>query len=131
MTKSEFGKGLVVCLVKFAEHIMDMRFFLDMYEKMRKQSSNPELFTESTAIELWASGASDHLYEIEVPKGEDWNEIRGKVHELRDKGLVMRNGFDSKNVWTQADATKLGELAREIAFMIDRKLGLKPEMGEC
>ena len=129
MPKSEFGKGLVICLVKFAEHMMDLRYYLGMYERMRKESNHPDLFSESKAIELWANAASDHLYDIEAPKGKEWDEIRKKVGELREKGLVMGHSFASDSVWAQENAEELGEMARDIALMIDRKLGLKPDRG--
>lgn len=124
--KSDFGKGMVICLVKFAEHAMKLYSELESYAKLREGST--DLFSESHAIHAWANGASDHLYEIEVPKGKEWNRIRKKVKTLQDKGLEMGHGFTEKK-WTKEDAIELFELTQDIALMIDRKLGLKPDRG--
>jgi len=88
--KSEFGKGLVICLVKFAEHFMKLEDCLRQYAEMREK--HPDLFTEQEAVEMWANGASDHLYDIEVPEGKDWDEIRIKVDDLKSLGLQMGHG---------------------------------------
>ena len=109
MVKSESGKGLVICLVKFAEH-------------------SEELKIPSTNIYLWANAASDHLYDIEVPEGKEWDKIRGKVKELQCKGLEMGHRPGAKPSFK--DALALKNLAQDIALMIDRKLGLKPQRGQ-
>ena len=125
--ESEFGKGLVICLVKFAEHFMILKNSIDMYKKSNINGRN--LHPESSAVSMWANGATDHLYEIEVPKGKDWDAIRKKVKELQDKGLEMGHGYTRTN-YTEEDANYLMKLTREIAMMIDEKIGLKPDTGE-
>lgn len=127
---SDFGKGLIVCLVKFAEHFMQINETMRLYEKMREDSPNKDLFTESSACEIWANGASDHLYEIEVPEGEDWDEIREKVALLQDRGLTMGHGFNRPRGSATIDQVKdLMKLTREIATLIDEKIGLEPDLG--
>ena len=128
--KSEFGKGLVICLVKFAEHFMKLQNDLETYKKMHKQ--NPKLFAESHAINMWANGASDHLYEIEVPEGKEWDSIRKKVLGLQKTGLDMGHGCGLMGTkkYTKEDVFKLMDLTREIALDIDKKLGLKAEIGQ-
>ena len=116
--ESDFGKGLVICLVKWAEHFMLLTDLCKYFEN----------FSESERIETWANGASDHLYEIEVPEGKEWDRIRKKVKELQDKGLEMGHGFTGKK-WTMEDFGELIELTHEIALMIDKKLGLKAQIG--
>lgn len=125
---SEYGKGLVICLVKFAEHFMKLHSKIELYKRMNKK--NPKLFEESDAISMWANEASDHLYEIEVPKHEGWESIIEKVGLLKDKGLEMRHGFIKEKNYTKEDAQELMNLTREIALMIDTKLGLSPDIGE-
>jgi len=138
--KSDFGKGLVICLVKFAEHFeRDMIFLkirdfengnltdldkqiLEIYGSVEKLISHE--------IEMWANGASDHLYEIEVPKGKGWDKIRIKVKELQEKGLNMGHGFHLSKIWKKEDLFELFNLTRDIALMIDKKLGLNPDVGE-
>ena len=118
-TESEFGKGLVICLVKFAEHFMVFGRQLEEYKKAGLK--------ELGCVEVWANGASDHLYEIEVPSEWKNTEIETKVNELKDLGLEMGHGF--KRNHTKDDVEKLFNLTKEIAILIDKKLGLKPEKG--
>ena len=166
--KSEFGKGLVICLVKFANHfsnrntekIYDLKLYYDSNKEKRKEmlKENPKSscnygkrFHEnirfyiqdmlpihngnledliSHEITLWANGATDHLYEIEVPNGKSWNEIRTKVKELKDKGLQMGHGFVENKIYTFDDMKELKDLTFEICLLIDKKLGLKADIGE-
>ena len=174
--KSEFGRGLAICLVKFAEHFEnDMARWIgytDLFyrvlngdrRKLRKYGADVqrgvEIFDKvylkttgsvekglSHLIELWANGASDHLYEIEVPKwcGTRWALKRGRLGipyptrertelwrllgKLRSKGLRMGHGFTGE-VHTYADFTELRELNRKIALELDKKMGLKPDLGK-
>lgn len=84
----------------------------------------------SHEIELWANGASDHLYEIEVPKGKEWNEIKKMVEKLKDKGLLMGHGFKKDIVWKFKDINELKELTLKILLKIDKKIGLEPDVGK-
>ena len=89
MSESEFGKGLVICLVKFAEHFERLHTELETYKKLAEQNpANAELFTESHAVKMWANAATDHLYEIEVPKSWEKTEVGKAIMEL---SLVMEN----------------------------------------
>jgi len=166
--KSDFGKGLVICLVKFAEHQSQHNgAYFPIYQKFIKQtpenkklmlSDNPpsnlnygfpfmqalKNFVRiadnvhkgnyekalSYEIELFMNASSDHLYEIETPKGKDWDKIRVMVKELQNKGLHIGHGFDGKAKWTIEDINELFELNRQIALKIDKKLGLKAEIGK-
>ena len=133
--KSVFGRGLVINLVKFAEHFGKLYYSLE--DEKRWIEKNPTLFSEEHAIQMWANGASDHLYEIKVPRGKDWDEIRGLVIELQAKGLDMGHGSGlmGTKTFTKEDAEKfillleVMLLTRQIALKIDEKIGLKPNMG--
>ena len=125
-TESEFGKGLVICLVKFAEHRETWLNTKKFYGRMREQS--PDLFSESSAVELHFNAAADHLYEIEVPEKWKEKEIGRKVKELQDFGLEIGHSFTGKK-WTEADITKAYTLCQEIAILIDKELGLEAEVG--
>ena len=167
MTKSEFGKGLTVCLGKFLEHFGNQKMrrigFIDMYknkpevEQKAIISDNPpdnlnygeangylRFYIEdmlpiykndidkalSREIESWASGATDHLYEIETPEGKDWDEVRKMVEKLKDMGLKMGHGFKKEHIWETRDINKLIELALRILLEVDKKIGLEPEIGK-
>jgi hypothetical protein len=162
--ESEFGRGLVVCLVKFAEHfnndmakqITDIELYLSKNEDDRKlmRSFKPPSNlnygkrlhdnirflidkmvpihgsiekTHSRNIELWANGASDHLYEMMVPQRWKGTEIEAKVKELTDLGLKIGHGF-TESIWTGEHYRKLWELTKDIAILIDQNIGLKRQV---
>lgn len=164
--KSEFGKGLVICLTKFSEHFENnyvrelqiIKSYLKENEKNKELMTSPNppsglnygkphmdnlrFFMEkevpidgsiekalSMKIELWANGATDHLYEIEVPEQFKRTTLGKKIKMLQDKGLEMGHGFLGK-IWTIEDVEELMNLTREIGVLIDKKLGLKPDIGE-
>lgn len=120
MTKemSEFGKGFIICLVKWAEHF-----------ERRYDEKTETIMGESGSIEMWANGASDHLYDIETPKGPKWNLVRKMVDELKTKGLEMGHGYTGKK-WTKQDVLKLQELTRDIALATDKILGIDGDLGQ-
>jgi len=113
--------------VKFTEHFERVRVIIEKYNKsiIKGINYNPE----RSAISSWANGATDHLYGIEVPKCKDWDAIRKKVDELTVKAFAIRNDYTNTN-YTEKDVIYLRDLSREIALMIDKKIGLKPDIGE-
>jgi hypothetical protein len=125
--QSEFGKGLAICLVKFAEHRYRWVEQKRQFEKMKCE--HPDLFTLSSEVEMHFNGASDHLFEIEVPKEWQDKEIGKKVKELQDFSLEIGHGFASKE-WTEKDIYKAYELCQEIALLLDTEIGLKPDKGQ-
>ena len=118
--QSEFGKGLVICLVKFMEHCATLN---NMLENMGKGKAVP-FMNESEIIKLWANGASDHLYEMYTPDTDEWKDIRAKVKILKDTGLQMGHGFMDSYTYTKASALDLFTLAEDIALDIDHLIGL-------
>jgi len=123
--ESEFGKGLVTCLVKFAGHFDK---YIIMKEKYRILKMD-----EKEVGWMWFNGASDHLYEIEVPKGKDWDKIRKKINYLKSEGLSWGHGNKGFNKSLEENDKKFNELMDltfEIAVDIDKKLGLNAEIGE-
>lgn len=114
---SEFGKGLVTCLVKFAEHSGRWLEFRDSMVK------------ESMAVTMHFNGASDHLYEIEVPDKYKGTAIETKVDKLKHDALRIGHGFTGET-WTQEDVFRLHDLAIEIAMLIDTDFGLEPDKGQ-
>ena len=164
---SEFGKGLIICLVKFAEHFENSMArqlgHFDMFMKLSKEKQDlvrsntpPDNLnygsdvnsqfdwwmktavpiwgtpqkTLSHEIELWLNCASDHLYEIEVPKGKSWDKIRAKVKKLQNKGLEMGHGFQHNKSWKIEDVNELKDLTEQISLMVDKKIGLKSDIGK-
>jgi hypothetical protein len=115
--ESYFGRGLLVCLIKFAEHLGE-----EKYLRLFPSGVNGYVYL--------MNGASDHLLEIEVPKRWKNTELEQKILELRDLSLEMGHGFTGKK-WAKEDFLKLKQLTEEICLTIDRKLGLKDaDLGE-
>lgn len=125
--RSEFGKGLVICLVKFAEHRWRWVETKKLYEEMRQK--HPDLFNESEAVISHFNGASDHLYEIEVPAELRKTKLGKLVNELQSFGLAMGHSFERGKEWSGEDVDKAYSMCQEIALLIDKKLGLKPDIG--
>ena len=86
----------------------------------------------SAEITTWANGASDHLHEIEVPKGKKWDYIREKVKWLQNYGLNMGHGAGlmGEKQYNIKDLRKLRIATEQLFVLIDKKLGLKPNIGE-
>ena len=125
--QSEFGKGLVICLVKFAEHWERLIADVRRYKELAKE--RPDLYSESSAVEIAMNGAGDHLYDIEVPESMKGTEIESMVEELQDKGLKMRLSMQGER-YVFEDAAALFQLARDISLAIDKRLGLDAEIGK-
>jgi len=112
--QSEFGKGLVVCLVKFSQHALELQDLpVDNQPHYR--------------YGMILNGASDHLYEIEVPQGEEWSKVRKDIKALRNKALHLGH---TKIEATRKQVIELFDKAIDIALEIDKLLGLKPDRGE-
>lgn len=158
---SEYGKGLMVCLAKWFQHFGDRRYFnlMCLHEYIEKDERGREgyynnmephlqasitFFLESSSsvfgneerafaneIMMWANAASDHLYEIEVPDGVYWDEVRQLVKELQDKGLDMGHGagLTGRISYTWGDVEELLNLTQKIMIKVDGILGLQPDWG--
>lgn len=146
--ESEFGSGLVVCLLKFSEHFMNSTmnqiWAADRYLKSKNRDgnygraydANIESFKSSVEIwgseekafaqliETWANGATDHLYDLRVPDTWANTELSKKVKELQDKGLKMGHGFTGE-LYTTEDISELRKLVTEIGLEIDKQIGIK------
>jgi hypothetical protein len=161
---SEFGRGLCICLVKFAEHcerdqslgviykwmketpenqkamllenppdklnfgsiLHNLKSFVDIANKIYEGDFKKAM---SHRIEMVMNGASDHLYEIQVPGEPFWDDIRIAVDLLRTKALAMGHGFTGQ-IWTIEDLIEVRQATRDVAMMIDKRLYLEPEEGE-
>lgn len=159
MEQSEFGRGLVICLVKFLEHyhwgmanqVKSVAAYLSLEPERREEVMSSEPFSFqggdwrkdvesflrveaevyggldkgfSSLIHLWANGASDHLYEITVPKRWHRTRLDEIVQQLRDKGINMGHGFPEPRC-TYQDFMELRALAEEAVIWIDQHIGLK------
>jgi hypothetical protein len=57
---SEFGKGFIYNLILFSMHWWRHFESIETYKRIGE--------TEEYGLERWFNGASDHLYELEIPE---------------------------------------------------------------
>ena len=146
MKKSDFGRGLIYNLCLFVKHFENKKFTnLDRYKYLHE---NPEI-TRSKGEQDWLTisihiygslekaisdnvvvfmnAASDHLYEMEIPKFLP-ADLRKKIQRLKETSLDMGHGFKNK-LYTYKDAVKLLDLALEISRNIDCYLTIPSKKG--
>jgi len=125
MTKkqtSEFGKGFIYNLILFSKHWWRASVDMESYEKTFKDKySKGE--ARSKAIDVWFNGASDHFYELEIPKQWKRKKIGKLARWLQDKSLYWGHGFKEKA--TEKDFEEVFEKLEELARLIDKELGVK------
>lgn len=122
---SEFGQGFIYNLVLFAEHFGRV----ELFERMDKEVSGKKI--TPIGASCWFNGASDHLFHIIVPEQFKKTKIGKKVLELQLFALDIGHGkrmMDSSVNWK--DYEKVRTLTKEIAFLIDKKIGIKPIKAE-
>jgi hypothetical protein len=130
MTESDFGAGYATCLRQFVNHEQRLEGFLAM-------SLEP-----SMRLDLWANGASDHLYDLMQPRGISDDE-RERADALRSRMIHIGHGFAPDSRTTESEirmwiATAHELLAKleaptstlEEAMRVDRAMGLHPDAGQ-
>jgi hypothetical protein len=147
--ESEFGKGLIVCLVKFSEHLMnsqmqrigsvehwlknkdrqdrygsDYNSDIEQFKRVELKIYGEYKKAFSKLIESWANGATDHLYDMQVPTEWENTELAKKVAELKDLGLTMGHSF-TETLWDIEDIKKLRRIVTEISLELDKRIGIK------
>ncbi len=136
--KSEYGKGMVTCLIYFAQHVgrlNDLWLIVADYEENKRL---PEDWQEDleiwhtfegllgSKIIGWVYAAQDHLGEIEIPKSVRWNTVRDKIKVFEE--LVYGCRVPLK-LPTLDDYSSIIDLLNNIAIEIDKVIGLKPKIG--
>jgi hypothetical protein len=106
---SEYGKGFVYSLILFAKHFENQKYDKD--------------------YSLWFNGASDHLFELKIPKQFKNTQIGKKAKELQELALSLGHGDRMMDKNCENDFFKVIELTKEIGILIDKKLGIKPIRG--
>jgi hypothetical protein len=140
---SEFGRGCLTCLVGFLDHKSQVeRWFTDHVAAFDKADAvTPEMRESFDQIIkragwMWANGASDHLYELEVPKRLRRKPIANKLRRFKDKWLKIGHGYSMSGGMFGGDGRPTRDevmeglyecerLALEVAAELDRMLGLE------
>jgi len=110
--KSEFGRGLTYCLGLFL-----------MHERQRQK------FEDSKWAHLWFNGASDHLYELNIPDNFP-DSLKKRIKIFQKKCLEWGHGFPKKQAEIKDVYWALNE-AKTILRLIDKNvLNVNTEKGE-
>jgi len=126
--KSEFGKGLCYCLGMFLEHAGKLHSQLEFYRTMREKHKEEGLFTESSAINIWFNGASDHFYDLQWEQAP--KHLRKRCKKLMDKSLDIGHGFGEAEMnCTVKDAHWAIKESKDLLRLIDKSNGISVERG--
>jgi hypothetical protein len=147
--KSEFGQGYAVCLIQFLFHAPRLDEYVKDYADMRAKGVHAELFTDEHAVEMWADGAVDHLWDIRRPRrwisasswqrakqlrdrmgAAKWSRFEGgrfTVDDMRDalneaRSLLIEFAFEAKQPAPETF---------DAAWALDESAGLKPLRGDA
>ena len=139
---SAFGAGYATCWFQFLNH----RARLDSMVRRYAAMGRPDLFDEASAVEMWANGASDHLYDLHHPRrGVPRAEWMAAL-ALASRAIDIGHGFLASS---KSDAAEAGGLLTQADFLLgllrerghevstlaeamatDQALGLRPDRGE-
>lgn len=129
MEKSEFGRGLSYCLGLFLCHSErsfsgDTKYEEEMDERSKKYGKVEDY---SYSTEMWFNGASDHLYDLEIP--EDLSKsLKSRLKRFQEKVLHWGHGFG--NDATKKDKHWAIQEAKDLLRLIDKAHGIKVEKGQ-
>ena len=127
-TSSEFGKGVAYCLGLFLAHADRFRSEKQTYKHLNRATVAKELHATYSTIETerWFSGASEHLYGLQVTSAP--KVIRKRLTTFRDKCVAWGRGFelDRKSTPTKKDFEWAIREAKDLLFELDRLSGVKP-----
>lgn len=135
--QSEFGRGLLVCLLSFIDHksqILEMFFSVD--HGQTPTASFGYKSWEEYYGHLWANGASDHLFELKIPKQLEGTPLGKEILAFKEKWLEIGHGYGEpskgatkKEIYDALQQCK--KMTLEIAAEIDKALGIKDaEVGQ-
>ena len=113
---TDFGQGFIYCLINFAKHFDKVFATLESYGKSG--------LDKEQAYSIWINGASDHLYDLELPKNLPIP-IKKMVKELKD--IALDYGHGSKMMIGMSEKTYkcLRGMLDNIALAIDKWLEVK------
>ena len=128
--ESEFGKGFLYPLMLFAEHKGGLKHQIELYVQLCESTGKPDLFTEGSAILLWFNGASDHLYDLEIPIQFKDTEIGNRIEAIVEYAFERGHGsLMGTETTTLKDVIAMFDELHEIMMLIDKSMGITPIKG--
>ena len=113
---TEFGQGFIYCLINFAKHFDKVFGTLESYRKSG--------LDEKSVYSLWINGASDHLYDLELPKNLPIP-IKKMVKELQNIALDYGHGSKMMTGMSKKTYKCIREMLNNITLAIDKWLEVK------
>jgi hypothetical protein len=90
---SEFGQGYITCLFQYTNHHKRLGEYLVSFGPTKL----PEWDSEQHAVEMWANGASDHLYGLRRPvrhvTQKEWDRAQAMAGQALDWGHGFRGTY--------------------------------------
>lgn len=111
---TDYGKGFIYNLILFAKHYGSILYY-------------KHILPETIAYEVWFNGATDHLKELEIPKVWKRKKIGKLAKQFTEKCFKLCNEITP----TTKDFMEVFKLLEELAFLVDKELGLKPIKADC
>lgn len=120
MGKSEFGKGLTYCLALFLCHSEREYWSRDEDNEIKKIMDRAD---------MWFNGASDHLYDLEIPDNLPLN-LKKRLAKLCSKSIHWGHGFDMGDTPTKDDKKWAIQEAKDLIRLIDKFHGIETIKGD-
>ena len=122
MKTSEFGKGLCYCLALFLCHSEREFWTRDFIKK-------DDIRNIINRVDMWFNGASDHLYELEIPDKLPLD-LKKRLAELCHKAIHWGHGFDENDKPTEEDKIWAIQEAKDLIRLVDKHFGVKTQKGD-
>jgi hypothetical protein len=119
-TQSEFGRGLLTCLLAFIEHRSQVERFFDPAAL---------LTSHGIAGAMWANGAADHLLDLEIPPRLRGTDLSVRLKAFQKRWIHFRSMMSDSGEPTKEQILigleECGNLILEIAVELDKILGIE------
>lgn len=116
---SEFGKGLTYCLGLFLCH-SERDYLITENDKEKMIINKPH---------MWFYGASDHLFDLQIPKTLP-KVLQKRLKEFQRKCLIWRLPMMQEDKATEEDRIWAVDEAKELLRAVDRYYGIKTIKGD-
>ncbi len=118
---SDFGRGLCYNLGLFLEHA-EHGFLVNVMRRAESKAINEHI------PETWFNGASDHLFDLEIPKTLPAS-LQKRLKRFQKKVLNWGHGFPKKKA-TEKNMEWATQEAKDLLRLIDEIHGIKTKKGD-
>lgn len=123
METSEFGSGFIYCLINFAKHFDKVMVEYDNIQRLGNAYLTKHVYS------TWINGASDHLYELEIPKNLP-EPLKKMAIELQEIALKWGHGEYLMQEMTREQYQSMRKCLNVLCIGIDRWLGIEDKEAQ-